>query len=94
MKNLKKLLPVFAFVLGLGLVFTQSAFIGKSAEPTHYNTNPSPTGPPVWVELEEGMVIGTEEGEFSCDENSQRVCLASKSGEIYTTEALGILVEN
>lgn len=30
MKNLKKLLPVFAFVLGLGLVFTQSAFTTKT----------------------------------------------------------------
>lgn len=30
MKNLRKLLPIFAFVLGLGLVFTQSAFKSES----------------------------------------------------------------
>ncbi len=92
MKNLKKLLPLFAFVLGLGLVFTQSAFIGKSATPTHFNN--AATGMPVnWQPLGT-IVIGTDPGEYSCDENPSRACLASKIGEEYTVEALGELVEN
>ena len=92
MRNLKKLLPLFAFVLGLGLVFTQSAFTGKSATPTHYN-NAAIGMPADWQPLGT-IVIGTGPGEFSCDENPTRECLASKIGEEYTPEALGELVEN
>lgn len=92
MKNLKKLLPLFAFVLGIGLVFTQSAFTGKVDPPTYYNAA-SIGMPSDWQPL--GVkVIGTGEGEFSCDESNARECIASKSGEIYTTLALGELVEN
>ena len=92
MKNLKKLLPLFAFVLGLGLVFTQSAFTGISATPTHYNI--AATGMPAdWQPLG-AKVIGTNPGEFSCYENPSRECLASKIGEVYTVEELGELLEN
>ncbi|MBC7616976.1 MAG: hypothetical protein H7202_12995 [Pedobacter sp.] len=92
MRNLKKLLPLFAFVLGLGLVFTQSAFTGKSATPTHYNN--AATGMPAdWQPLG-SKVIGTNPGESSCYEDPSRQCLASKSGEIYTVEEFGELVEN
>jgi hypothetical protein len=52
MKNLKKLLPIFAFVLGVGLVFTQSAF--KGVKLTEYGYDPTnSTGLAVngWVDL-------------------------------------------
>ncbi len=91
MKNLKKLLPVFAFVAGLGLVFTQSAFTSKIDAPTHYNVADA-NDPADWQPLGT-KVIGTDPGEFSCDESLGRDCLASKSGEIYTVEAFGELVE-
>ena len=39
-------------------------------------------------------VIGTEPGEFSCDENPGRDCLASISGGIYLIEGYGEFVEN
>ena len=92
MKNLKNVLPVFAFVLGLGLVITQSAFTGKSTTPTHYNA--AGVGMPTdWQPLGT-IVIGTGSGEFSCDEDLARECLASKVENIYTTEAYGELLEN
>ena len=52
MKNLRKLLPLFALVLGIGLVFTQSAF--KSTTTTEYGYDPNnSTGLAVngWVDL-------------------------------------------
>ena len=67
MKNLRKLLPLFALVLGIGLVFTQSAFTVKSTTPTYYNIAASGM-PADWQPLG-AIVIGTDPGEFSCDEN-------------------------
>jgi hypothetical protein len=52
MKNLKKLLPIFAFVLGIGLVFTQSAFKGvKLTEYGYDPTNASGLAVNGWVDL-------------------------------------------
>ena len=92
MKNSKKLLPLFALALGIGLVFIQSAFAVKIEPPTYYNA--AGTGmPPNWQPLG-AKVIGTEKGEFSCEENSVRDCLASRSGEIYMIVAYGEFIEN
>jgi len=94
MKNLKKLLPAFALVVGLGLVFTQSAFKAeKFATPTHYNSNPSAITAPVWVPLG-SKIIGTEEGEYSCNDNPTRPCLASLSMGVFTTEDFGNFEQN
>lgn len=91
MKNLKKLLPAFAFVLGLGLVLTQSAFTGKSTTATHFND--AATGMPAdWQPLGT-KVIGTDPGEFSCDDDQSRDCLATQVGESYEVIAKGELIE-
>ncbi len=92
MKNLKNVLPVFAFVLGLGLVVTQSAFTGKVDPPTHYNAATG-TGPADWQPLGT-IVIGTGSGEFSCDNDPARDCLATQMEEDYEVVANGELVEN
>lgn len=92
MKNLKKLVPAFALVVGLGLVVTQSAFTSKMDVPTHYNIADA-NDPADWQPLGT-KVIGTDPGEFSCDENPSRDCLATKTGEVYTPVAFGELVEN
>lgn len=92
MKNLKNVLPVFAFVLGLGLVITQSAFTGKVNPPTHYNAA-NGTDPADWQPLGT-IVIGTDPGEFSCEDAPERDCLATQMGEDYDVVAKGELVEN
>lgn len=51
MRNLKKLLPLFAFVLGLGLVFTQSAF--KAPEQTD-----------IYVETQDGYRLKSTQSGF------------------------------
>ncbi|MEJ5994391.1 DUF6520 family protein [Pedobacter sp. Du54] len=78
MKNLKKLLPIFAFILGLGLVFTQSAF--KSTTATEYGYDPmNTTGLAVngWVDL--SLLIEDDgnqtPGRYAC-EDSESTCKA------------------
>jgi hypothetical protein len=68
MKNLKNLVPVFAIVLGLGLVVTQSAF--------------KPTTDTVWV-FDGASLADVEDADFyhveleeepTCDEGTTRPC--------------------
>lgn len=74
MKNLKKLLPVFALVLGLGLVFTQSAF--KSGTTAMYGKVIG-VGTHDWEPLT-GLTEFTGSDEDPLTENTYR-CLASPS---------------
>ncbi len=58
MKNLKKLLPLFAFVLGLGLVFTQSAFKSHNDQP-----------PLFWYEISSTGTLQTQLNEVKVDKD-------------------------
>ncbi|SFH19451.1 DUF6520 family protein [Pedobacter insulae] len=59
MKNLKKLLPAFALVVGLGLVFTQSAFKAEKTSYTYYRVGGE------WVAAIPG---------YSCNEAETEIC--------------------
>ena len=85
MKNLKNLLPLFAFVLGIGLVFTQSAFTPKSTEYGYDPMNTSGIAVDGWVDLT-GLVLdntGTVPQSYRCDFSSEfcKVYFASTPNE-------------
>lgn len=91
MKNLKNMLPLFAMLLGFGLVFTQSAFTVDPEVATHYNNSTNNT--PSWVPLE-SKVLGTGPGEYSCESAPSRACLANFDDETINVIANGILEQN
>lgn len=61
--NIMNKLPIAAAVLGLALVFTQSAFKNTTQNPTHYKNSLNNT----WVPLG-SLTPGTDPGMYSCDE--------------------------
>lgn len=66
MKNLKKLIPVAAFVLGIGLVFTQSAFKSASSLKTYQyddNTSANLFDRMAWIDLDVEEAISCTEGD-------------------------------
>ncbi len=69
MKNLKKFLPLFAFVLGLGLVFTQSAFKSVDKQLTKEWGFDENLG--VWVDLNDLPIDATG---TTCDEITLDPC--------------------
>lgn len=79
MNNLKKLLPLFAFVLGIGLVFSQSAFKAKT---TMYGK--TLVGTDVhWVPID-GLDPYNEpgplpDGSYRCNPEETKTCLAEFS---------------
>lgn len=57
MKNLKKLLPLFALILGFGLVFTQSAF-KPTANPQNHQYAKNVNGE--WIEIDDETYVCNE----------------------------------
>lgn len=80
MKNLKKFIPVFAFVLGIGLVFTQSAFKNATSTTTNWYLIDENTG----VLDPSHQVIDPQE---FCDEGQNKFCAReyNVSGGVPTT---------
>lgn len=77
MKNLKKLLPVFALVLGLGLVFTQSAFKAKTGDMYGKTYSGSDV---IWIPLTELTEDNESEelplGTYRCEFDEEEICTA------------------
>lgn len=79
MKNLKKLVPVFALVLGLGLVFTQSAFKASKTTMTYQYDRNDAVGiddPAHWNDLS----VSPQE---SCSEGTTLPCIVQFDSSEY-----------
>lgn len=80
MKNLKKLLPIFALVLGFGLVFTQSAF--KSVQkntPVEYQYTSNSNLEEDMQDIDNWEVVDEETP--SCPSGSVKPCRYSYDGD-------------
>lgn len=79
MKNLKLILPVFAIVLGLGIVFTQSAFKAKTPINLAYqytgSTDEGVMEPSNWTP------ITYQPTPTECDELGDLVCIVQFTDE-------------
>ncbi|RZK60209.1 MAG: hypothetical protein EOO91_02175 [Pedobacter sp.] len=79
MQNLKKVMPLMALVLGMGLVFSQSAFKSTTAVRYKYlnNNETNINQPSSW------QVI-TSSNEPSCDNGEQLPCVIEVDGSLST----------
>ena len=95
MKNLKKLLPIFAFVLGIGLVFTQSAFTTKTTSGEYglygghwYDYNGTPPSGKVFIcEGTENTCTYIFQGDPNDIENTETPVPTNKVGEFLVVDA-------
>lgn len=97
MKNLKNLLPLFALLLGVTLVFTQSAFTAKSSAQVKED-------PKYWYEVAGGFTVGSyvdhqlksEMIDLSgcADDENQDICLfGSNSNSVPNNTPVGTPTE-
>lgn len=70
MKKINLSLPLAALILGIGLVFTQSAFTGAQEKSLTTEYVLTPTG---W-ELASNYTFGNEEGNYNCTEEFEKIC--------------------
>jgi len=80
MKNLKLVLPALALILGLGIVFTQSAFKGKTKTPVVYEYTSNSHLPADIKDIDNWEVADLETP--SCGEAGELVCRYQFEGDM------------